>query len=310
VSVAEAGPALVIGPGTGLGAAVCIPQPRGTVVLPTEAGMTAFAPGTEREVEILRWMQRHGTRHVSTEQCPVQAVNYQALCELDCTRPCCASRRRSPARGSATRSLEAVLTFCGLLGSVIGDLAVISGARVVRRRWHRPQLVDFCQPFHARTVDKGHDARVLERVPVRDRKRGSARSARRLVPGTEPHRQPNHPKHGRAWTGQRVLTHQPRVHRNRTQRHHCPGRGIMQVRKNILTMSIVAALGVSGTVAAQDAPKTDPKDLETVVVTGIRGSVEKSLDVKREAKGHVSGDRQDIGKMPDRTWPTHAAPAA
>ena len=49
----------------------------------------------------------------------------------------------------------------------------------------------------------------------------------------------------------------------------------MQVRKNILTMSIVAALGVSGTVAAQDAPKTGPKDLETVVVTGIRGSVER-----------------------------------
>ena len=36
----------------------------------------------------------------------------------------------------------------------------------------------------------------------------------------------------------------------------------MQVRKNILAISIVAALGVSGTVAAQDAPKTDPKDLE------------------------------------------------
>ena len=75
----------------------------------------------------------------------------------------------------------------------------------------------------------------------------------------------------------------------------------MQVRKNILTMSIVAALGVSGTVAAQDAPKTDPKDLETVVVTGIRGSVEKSLDVKREAKGHVEVvTAEDIGKMPDK----------
>ena len=75
----------------------------------------------------------------------------------------------------------------------------------------------------------------------------------------------------------------------------------MNVRKNILALSIVAALGVSGAVAAQDAPKTDPKDLETVVVTGIRGSVEKSLDVKREAKGHVEVvTAEDIGKMPDK----------
>ena len=75
----------------------------------------------------------------------------------------------------------------------------------------------------------------------------------------------------------------------------------MQVRKNILAISIVAALGASATVAAQDAPKTDPKDLDTVVVTGIRGSVEKSLDVKREAKAHVEViTAEDVGKMPDK----------
>jgi iron complex outermembrane recepter protein len=75
----------------------------------------------------------------------------------------------------------------------------------------------------------------------------------------------------------------------------------MQVRKNILAISIVAALGASGTVVAQDAPKTDPKDLETVVVTGIRGSVEKSLDVKRDAKAHVEVvTAEDVGKMPDK----------
>ena len=75
----------------------------------------------------------------------------------------------------------------------------------------------------------------------------------------------------------------------------------MQVRKNMLALSIVAALGVTGTAAAQDAPKTDPKDLDTVVVTGIRGSVEKSLDVKRDAKAHVEViTAEDVGKMPDK----------
>jgi glucokinase len=175
VSVAEAGPALVVGPGTGLGAAVCIPHPRGTVVLPTEAGMTAFAPGTEREVEILRWMQRHGSRHVSTEQLvsgPGLVNLYQALCELESAR----ALLREPAAISQSAlagdpmALEAVLTFCALLGSVIGDLAVLSGARAVHVAGGIvPQLVDFLprSDFRARLVDKGAMRAVLERVPVR-----------------------------------------------------------------------------------------------------------------------------------------------
>lgn len=78
----------------------------------------------------------------------------------------------------------------------------------------------------------------------------------------------------------------------------------MKVRKNVLTMSIVAALGMSGVAQAQDAGQSDKdkaKDLDTVVVTGIRGSVEKSLDVKRDAKAHVEVvSAEDIGKMPDK----------
>jgi glucokinase len=175
VEVAEPGPTLVVGPGTGLGAAICIPHPRGTVVLPTEAGMTAFAPGTEREVEILRWMQRHGTRHVSTEQLvsgPGLVNLYQALCELECTLP----RMHAPAaiseaaRMDDPTSLEAVLTFCALLGSVIGDLVVVSGARMVHVAGGIvPQLVDFLprSEFRTRMVDKGAMRAVLDRVPVR-----------------------------------------------------------------------------------------------------------------------------------------------
>lgn len=54
--------------GTGLGAAVCIPTGHGVVVLPTEAGMAAFAPGSTREMEILAWLRKQGHRHVCTEQ--------------------------------------------------------------------------------------------------------------------------------------------------------------------------------------------------------------------------------------------------
>lgn len=174
IPVAEPGPVLVIGPGTGLGAAICIPHPRGTVVLPTEAGMTAFAPGSDREIEILRWL-RQRSHHVSTEQLvsgPGLVNLYDALCAIHGAQPVL----RAPAaitdaarRGDAI-AREAVLTFCGLLGSVIGDLAVVGSARAVFVAGGIvPQLLDFLasSEFHARLVDKGAMRAVLERVPVR-----------------------------------------------------------------------------------------------------------------------------------------------
>lgn len=76
----------------------------------------------------------------------------------------------------------------------------------------------------------------------------------------------------------------------------------MNYRKSILSAAILASLGFTAQVQAQDAPRQDDaKDLDTVVVTGIRGSVEKSLDVKRESKGHVEVvTAEDVGKMPDK----------
>src|SRR5687768_2153068 len=84
----------------------------------------------------------------------------------------------------------------------------------------------------------------------------------------------------------------------------------MQLRKRILSLSIVAALGVAGNASAQEAAPATPAapasqvadeatDLDTVVVTGIRGSVAKSLDTKREASSHVEAvSAEDIGKLP------------
>ncbi|QNN45328.1 TonB-dependent receptor [Thermomonas brevis] len=75
----------------------------------------------------------------------------------------------------------------------------------------------------------------------------------------------------------------------------------MQVRKNVLTLSIVAVLGMAGTVHAQDQKPAaqEAKDLDKVVVTGIRGSQEKSLDVKRDASAHVEVvTAEDVGKLP------------
>lgn len=174
VEQAEAGPVLVVGPGTGLGAALCIPHAGGTVVVPTEAGMTAFAPGNAREIEILRWMQQRG-RHVPTEHLlsgPGLVNLYGALCALGNQSPVlhAPAAITDAARTGDPVAREAVDVFCALLGSVIGDLAMIGGARAVFVAGGIvPQILDFLpqSDFHARLLDKGAMRQVLARVPVR-----------------------------------------------------------------------------------------------------------------------------------------------
>jgi iron complex outermembrane receptor protein len=74
----------------------------------------------------------------------------------------------------------------------------------------------------------------------------------------------------------------------------------MKHRKSVLSAAIVTCLGFAVQVQAQEATQT-ATDLDTVQVTGIRGSVQKSLDVKRDAGNHVEViTAEDIGKMPDK----------
>ncbi len=79
-------------------------------------------------------------------------------------------------------------------------------------------------------------------------------------------------------------------------RHHIHG-----FRRSALALGI--ALLISGPAMAQDAAKDDKaKDLDKVVVTGIRGSVQKAQEIKREADTFVdSVTAQDIGALPDRS---------
>ncbi len=67
------------------------------------------------------------------------------------------------------------------------------------------------------------------------------------------------------------------------------------MRSSLLGGACVAAL-VSVPAVAQDNGAT----METVVVTGIRGSLQRSLDIKRESAGLVDAiSAEDIGKFPD-----------
>ncbi len=52
--------------------------------------------------------------------------------------------------------------------------------------------------------------------------------------------------------------------------------------------------------AAKDKKNADAKDIEGVVVTGIRGSIERAIDIKQESGNIVEAvTSEDIGKLPD-----------
>ncbi len=84
----------------------------------------------------------------------------------------------------------------------------------------------------------------------------------------------------------------------------------MNHRKSLLAVAVATGLAVSMHAQAQDAAtqqqaqpaaQQQATDLDTVIVTGIRGSMEKSLDTKREARSHVEVvTAEDIGKLPAR----------
>lgn len=174
-TTAPPGPTLVVGPGTGLGAAYRVPLRGETLVLPSEAGQLAFAPGNVREIAVLRYLLARAS-HVANEHLisgPGLLRTYQTLCALDGAP----ARRTQPADiadaarfGDDAQAREAVQLFCAMLGSVIGDLVLAGGATSVYIAGGiMPKVQDFLDgsDFHARFINKGVLRPLLERVPVR-----------------------------------------------------------------------------------------------------------------------------------------------
>jgi len=173
---AVSGPVLVMGPGTGLGSAVLLPRQPRAQVLATEAGQISLAPGNEREIEILRLFRRDRP-HVSFEDAlsgPGLLKLYRALCELRAS----SARLLTPAEitgaalaGSDAAAVESLQVFCGLLGSFVGDLVLLYGARggVYLAGGILPQIQPFLQAssFSERYFNKGVMRAYLQQVPVR-----------------------------------------------------------------------------------------------------------------------------------------------
>ena len=110
------GPALVLGPGTGFGAALCLPsaQQRAPLrVLASEAGHAALAAGTARELDLVRHLLKRWP-HVDNERVlsgPGLVNTYQALCELDGVTPALDNPEAIAAAAQADTDARAVETL-------------------------------------------------------------------------------------------------------------------------------------------------------------------------------------------------------
>ncbi|HET7267061.1 MAG TPA: glucokinase [Oleiagrimonas sp.] len=173
---AQPGPQVIVGPGTGLGAAVLLPgHPRPTV-LATEAGQVSLSPGTDLEREIMRVLAGSGKTHVSWERVlsgPGLLNLYLALCAIEGVAPALTSPRsvaeaaQSGAHHQAGRALE---VFCAMLGSFTGDLALLYGASggIWLAGGVLPKLREklIHSTFLDRFTHKGCMSGFLETVPV------------------------------------------------------------------------------------------------------------------------------------------------
>ncbi len=172
------GPALVLGPGTGFGASLCLPRTlqQGVPlrVLASEAGHASLAAGTERELALVAHLLKRWP-HVDNERVlsgPGLVNTYATLCELDGATPRLDTPEAIAAAaqaGNDPRALESLRMFCGLLGSLAGDLALTFGADAVYLAGGIPAQIrpfllesDFAERFR----NKGVLGEVLARVPV------------------------------------------------------------------------------------------------------------------------------------------------
>lgn len=166
----------VIGPGTGLGVAGVMRSRQGWLALPGEGGHSTLAPGDDFESEVLRFVRRDFS-HVSAERLlsgigmPILHRAVAGVLGRPVAEPWPAElimdRGLAGADEAASRSLD---TFCSLLGSFAGNVALMLGARggvyigggIVPRMQER----FFASAFRERFEAKGRLHGYLEAIPT------------------------------------------------------------------------------------------------------------------------------------------------
>jgi glucokinase len=146
---------VIVGPGTGLGVGGLLLREGKYSVLQTEGGHAGFAAHSAEDIEILKRLnERYG--RVSNERliCGQGLVNvYNALCDIagrpnEDLQPEDITRRAE--KDNDALCIQAIETFCGIFGSVAGDLVLTLGG------WDGVYLTGGMIPVILPWLDRGH----------------------------------------------------------------------------------------------------------------------------------------------------------
>jgi glucokinase len=165
----------LLGPGTGLGVSGLIPAGEQWIPLQGEGGHVTLAVMNEREIAALAQLRQRFS-HVSAERVlsgPGLVNLYDALCAIDGLVPDVVTPQDVTERalaGTCRLSLETVSMFCGLLGTMSGNLVLTLGAvgGLYIGGGIVPKLGHFfaTSSFRHRFEDKGRYADYLADVPT------------------------------------------------------------------------------------------------------------------------------------------------
>jgi len=168
-------PIALLGAGTGLGVSGLVYGGQHWLPLQGEGGHVSLAPGNEREIAVLKQLWRR-FEHVSAERVlsgPGLLNLYTAICELDnvtATLSEPAEITQHAVNNSNAQCVETLQMFCGLLGSVAGNLVLTLGATnaVYVGGGIVPRLGEYFaqSPFRQRFEAKGRYVEYLRAVPV------------------------------------------------------------------------------------------------------------------------------------------------
>ena len=171
-------PLAALGPGTGLGVALLVPDPRGGwLPVATEGGHVTLAAETARETAVLDLIGAdYG--HVSGERVvsgPGLALLYTALRRLDGWEdpgplPNPIDITEAAQAASDPHAVEALTLFCGFLGSLAGNVVLTTGALggLYLLGGIVPQILGVLDtsPFRQRFEAKGRFCTYLHPVPT------------------------------------------------------------------------------------------------------------------------------------------------
>jgi len=167
-------PMAVLGPGTGLGVACCVPGSQSSIVIASEGGHATMAATSSREDAIIDYLRKQ-FGHVSAERV-ISGGGLEnlyravvALDGIDAPKRNAAEITKAALDGNCPIARTALDLFCTMLGTIAGNVALMFGARggVFIAGGIAPRITDFMarSEFRARFEHKGRFRTYLEAIP-------------------------------------------------------------------------------------------------------------------------------------------------